>query len=161
VNKRKRREEQSKGRSILHQRQAQRDMENVPTFMRNERYLERQQHSKQQPKEEKIKQQVVEKTKLPIKQRPNLSQSTRQEELKRLFKRIKKKPISEETVEEVEAVQVTTDFLHPSEAIKPSATEEIARSTEQVTVPLEQEKATGEDGVTLDMVTEMMSDFNE
>lgn len=165
VKKRKGREQrgkkQNEGRGILHERQMQRDRENVPSFMRNERYLERQQQSKQQLKQEKINQRVAEKVIPPMKQKPDLSQSTRPEELDRLFKRIKKKPVNEASVKEVEALQVTTDLLHSSAETGPSVAEEVLASTEQTTRPLEQKEVAANDEGTLDMVTEMMSDFEE
>ncbi|HLR42707.1 MAG TPA: DNA translocase FtsK [Pseudogracilibacillus sp.] len=154
-------EKQTEGRSILHQRHAQKEMENVPTFMRNERYLERQERSKQEVGQEEVKDTVLEKTVPVVKQKPDLSQSTRPEELDRLFQRIKEKPINEEVVDESKNLQATTDLLHSSDEITPDVQEKSVTAKEETAAPPKEEKTSSNDEITLDMVTEMMSDFDK
>src|SRR5699024_11527126 len=114
----------------LHQRNKQKEMKNVHTFMRNDRYLERQERSKQEVGQEEIKDTVLEKTVPVVKQKPELSQSTRPEELDRLFQRIKEKPINEEVVDESKNLQATTDLLHSSDEITPDVQEKSVTAKE-------------------------------
>lgn len=158
--KEKQGEKQKDGHSILYRRQAQRDMENVPSFMRNERYLKRQQNAILETKQEKTEQVQLDKADSAIKQRPDLSQSTRPEELDRLFQRIKNEQIHKESMEEMEAIQATTERSHPSEEMKQNALEDILVSTEPRPNPHEQEEVTNEDDVIVDVTTEKMSDFH-
>lgn len=144
---------QNKTVDIISPSYTKEDLENVPAFMRRRQKRVRQDQEEQ--REEKVSQE--EKPSL-VKEKFDLSQSTRPEELDRLFNRIKKKPrIEDLRNESKEKLNMTTDLLNPPEERKEVSEEKL------VTPPLEEAASPKKEGadeynVTEDFVADLLTE---